>query len=93
MSDGTTNSGIHTPKGGARSRTKNGEPAERSSTNSDKPVQPPIRTQPKVSGGLSLKKFKKQKEQKEKVDEENKRKAEQEKKRLQEKENNRPLKM
>ena len=87
MSDRTTNSGIHTPKGGARSRTKNGEPAERSSTL----VQPPIRTQPKVSGGPSLEKFKKQKEQKKKVDEEKKRKAEQEKKRLQEEENNRPL--
>ena len=48
MSDRTTNSGIHTPKGGARFRTKNGEPAERSSTL----VQPPIRTQPKVSGVL-----------------------------------------
>ncbi|MBO4956634.1 MAG: hypothetical protein J6C50_02245 [Rickettsiales bacterium] len=75
MSNGTTNSGIHTPKGGARSRTKNGEPAERSSTNSNKPVHPPVtgakirsgqNLQTKVSGGLSLEKFKKQQEQKKK---------------------------
>lgn len=62
-------------KTGAEIRTKGAKHVVKSVTNSNKPVHPPVtgakirsgqNLQTKVSGGLSLEKFKKQQEQKKK---------------------------